>query len=491
MGPRGGRQRRAVLLPLLLLCGCAPRGEAKHASGAFHLSAGDLTHGPEHEIAKFSFTTGKALIRGTVRYSAKDINWHTSPALYLFSDDKWDAYHSSPACMDKVEHAHTVIQIGQGGAGHRSGINYGYGHLAKNTKTRIEREGDQQVWHFDWEVDHSERTTGWFLIAADCALEQYNTRVAPMTYEVSMFNPGMDHLPADEHWLPTAYTVVLAGMVAYGLYCVYRVQQMSQHTKIHLVVKLLGVAYLLQIVATAGELLHQWLYSLNGRGLFLLDYLSEVSEGLSALVISFVLICMACGWTLVDDEADAKRTNSVATILRNPRLMLKGGNIIGNILALLIFALVVWTMFLIFTNKLFDEDFKKFHDNDSAPGRMLLHIRAVLFVLFAISLGATVNKQRQRGGSGQLRSFLLRLLVLGSLWFIAFPLMVMVANAAPHYHRHRIVAGGVLFLQSSCLSLLAYQFLSEGSAYARLSTAWESGLLPGAGGLLAGEKMRD
>ena len=28
-----------------------------------------------------------------------------------------------------------------------------------------------------WEVEHTERSTGFFLIAADCALEQYNTNV--------------------------------------------------------------------------------------------------------------------------------------------------------------------------------------------------------------------------------------------------------------------------------------------------------------------------
>jgi len=481
--------RVATVFLLALLTGAA---QAKRSNGKFHLSAGDQTHGPEYEIAKFSFAVGKALIKGEVQYSSQDINWHTSPALYLFSDDKWDAYHSAPACMDKVEHAHTVIQIGQmsdGRGGQRSRINYGYGHLAKNYKTNLVQDGQIMKWTFEWEVDHETRTTGWFLIAADCALEQYNTRVAPMSYDVSLYNPGGNHLPADEHWLPTTYAAVLLLMSIYAVYCIKKSRELIQgQGKLHLVVKLLGLAYGLQLVATGAELVHQWFYSLNGSGFFLADFASEFLEGFSALVISFVLICLACGWTLVDDEADSKRGNSVATILRDPKLMLKGGNLLGNFLAILVFVLIGWTALLIFKNKLSDDDFTKFHAHDSAPGRMLLYIRAGLFVLFAISLGVTVSKQKQRGGSQLLVSFLFRLLVLGSLWFVTFPLMVALANICAHYHRHRIVAGGVLFLQNTCLALLGQQFLNEGSSYARLSTAWESGLLPGAGGLLSGQK---
>ena len=78
----------------------------------------------------------------------------------------------------------------------------------------------------------------------------------------------------------------------------------------------------------------------------------------------------------------------------------------------------------------------------------------------------------QKSGSPVLQSFLLKLLFFGSLWFITFPVMVLVANMSPHYHRHRIVVLGTLFMQSACLASLAHQFLAESSTYARLSTVW-------------------
>jgi hypothetical protein len=75
-------------LGALLLAGDA---SAKYVSGSFHLDAGDFLHGPEYEIAKFSFLPGKATISGKVTYKTADSNWMTSPALYLFNDDAWGA----------------------------------------------------------------------------------------------------------------------------------------------------------------------------------------------------------------------------------------------------------------------------------------------------------------------------------------------------------------------------------------------------------------
>ena len=88
---------RASLRPLVLaaIVGAA---QAKFSSGSFHLDAGDFEHGPEYEIAKFSFLEGMAHINGKVRYKTADSNWMTSPALYLFNDDAWDAWpdHAQP-----------------------------------------------------------------------------------------------------------------------------------------------------------------------------------------------------------------------------------------------------------------------------------------------------------------------------------------------------------------------------------------------------------
>ena len=393
---------RHLSLCALLLLG-ASFCDAKRVSGRFHLDAGDETHGPEFEIAKFSFAVGASEITGKIKYPVKDMNWMTSPALYLFSDDTWDAYHKAPACMDKVEHAHSVIRIGKasdggGSGGSHSNINYGYGKTAKNSKSTLVARGTDMVWSFEWKITHEERTKGWFLIAADCALEQYNTKVASMEYDVTLTNPGGNHLPADEMWLPSTYTFMFIVMLIHIGYCLNQLSNAyASHQKIHLVVKLLGTAYLLQLFSLLFEMIHLFLVSMSGSSVFMIDFLSELMEGVSGLVISFVLICLACGWTLVEEEADTKKAMSVATILRNPREMFRGRNLMGNVMIVAMLVLMVYVVLLIFWNKLGDDDFTKFHDSDTKHGKTLIQIRLGLFTFFGLSLLATVRRQVCKG----------------------------------------------------------------------------------------------
>mmetsp|Transcript_17908 Transcript_17908/g.31654 ORF Transcript_17908/g.31654 Transcript_17908/m.31654 type:complete len:480 (+) Transcript_17908:243-1682(+) len=455
---------------------------AKTVTGVFQLEAGDLYTGPEYEITKFSFAEGEGKVDGVFRF--KDPHtWMTSPALYLFMDEAWDDYHKAPTCVDKVEFASAMIPIGKVTQSHRDILHVGMGR-ANHSATR-ELENGIVEWEFTWVVNHEHRTHGWFVIVADCALEQYNAKVPPMSYTLHLFNPGNTHLPADDHGLPKMYLftfIAMGGYLVYLIFCLH--EQMQDTKKIHLVVKLLLFSYILQMVSIGAELGHLYAYKFNGTGVFTLDLLSEIFEGLSQTLISFVLICLGSGWTLVETSSDQSRANSVATLLRNPSLMIKGPNV--AIFSLII--LVVVSMFLQISNKNLDDNFSKFHDHESTPGKILVLIRLVLGVAFVASLHFTIKSQSQRGGD-RLVAFLKQLMLLGGLWFLSFPIVVFSASLLVHYLRHRFVTTGVLLLQTVSLGVLGHQFMSEHSTYFKISTLADSGVLPGAGGLLRAPKV--
>lgn len=495
--------RRTILAALLFAL--ATVADGKSVSGQFQLDAGDFIVGPEYEITKFFFSQGKAVISGLFTYPSKDANWRTSPALFLFNDKKFQEYHDAPACEDKVEHAYAVIPIGASRVergrnnrflGKHSADKSAIGKITKSETSfaNDEESGDQITeWRFEWTLDQKERTHGWFVIAADCALEQYGTKVAPMTYEVTLLNPGGDHLTADEHGMPVIYFTLSLLMIATGVYMVVLAKKHADDTngKVHLAVKIFGVSFALQFLSIASESVHLWFYRGDGMGLHSLDLLSELCEAFSSLLISFVLICLACGWTLVDSEADSKKGSSVASLLRNPKSLLDRGRILGNLIAVGIIAVVVFSTVLVIANKSNEDDFTKFHDHESFPGKVLVSFRLVLGVLYLICFRATVAQQAQKGiGGGALGKFLKQIMVVGAVWFLSFPGLVFTAGFLPMRLRHRYVAVGVLVIQSACLSGLANQFLSGSSTYSKLSTIWESGLLPGAGGLMTATKGR-
>lgn len=274
-------------------------------------------------------------------------------------------------------------------------------------------------------------------------------------------------------------------MCFYAVLCIALLsEQYARSRKVHLVIKLLGFAYVAQGLSLLMECIHLYRYKKNGYGLKFFDYSSEILEGLSQTTIAFVLICLASGWTLVDNDVTTAKGNSVARLLSNPSQLFAGANLV----VFTIISFVLFSFVLQILNKSFDDDFSKFHDHESLPGKILVVLRFFLGVGFVISLHFTIRYQQARGGD-KLLAFLKKLMLLGGLWFLSFPMIVFIAGTLPHYLRHRVVSTGVLVLQTACLSVLAYQFASEQSTYFKLSSLADSGVLPGAGGLVKAAKM--
>lgn len=415
-------------------------------------------------------------------YCLDSKNWATSPALYLFMDESWDKYHNTPACVDKVEHAFAAIPIGKQTRSHHDILKDHFGQ-ATSSETKKLAKGRVE-WSFKWRINHATRTHGWFVVVADCALEQYNTRVSPMDYTLKLINPGNTHLPADEYGLPKMYLLVTIFMTIYAVSLGYKMYKQHKTQKtIHLIVFLICFCFALQYTSVVYELIHLYVYKYNGKGVYYCDFFSEIFEGLSQTLIALILICLASGWTLVDFENDKSKANSIGFLLRNPSRLLEGFNIV----ILFIGCFVIINFVLQILNKGYDDDFQKFHDFESPPGKILVLMRFVLGLLFVYSFHVTIKFQENRGGE-KLLAFLKRLRLLGGLWFLCFPLLVFVASFFAHYHRHRVVSTGMLTLQNSILCVLGYQFISDSSTYFKLSTLADSGVLPGAGGFVRAPK---
>lgn len=80
----------------------------------------------------------------------------------------------------------------------------------------------------------------------------------------------------------------------------------------------------------------------------------------------------------------------------------------------------------------------------------------------------------------QVLAFLSRLRLLGCIWFLCFPCLVVCAVVLPPYRRHQIVAGGAILLQSAALALLSTLFMQRSEYYkisslAHLGSVFEAG----------------
>jgi hypothetical protein len=273
---------RRLLLPLSLLLACcwwcAPLAEAKKIFGELTLDSSKT----EQYVSKFSFSSNvKGKIDGDFLVSREYLDqrpaWlmrsrmirFQSLQVAVYNQDAWDNYNrmvrEGSLCVERIQAAtfQTLVPMsvphGHDGA---ADVPFDLGH----------------------DVTPEENSHYWYIIAADCSLEEYDAHPPTMKFMIEFFNGG-SHLPADEDGMFTAQLLVLVVYVGFiAAYAYFTWRQYSEKGQVHLAVVLLGVAIVLQTLALLLEIIHLGVYSRNGLGLrwrhswFPADFFSEVLQ---------------------------------------------------------------------------------------------------------------------------------------------------------------------------------------------------------------------
>jgi hypothetical protein len=332
---------------------------------------------------------------------------------------------------------------------------------------------DSFEFSFEWQIDHHVRTYGYYLVVADCQ-GGGSKRFKMMDYDISFFNDETDHFPADEMGMFTLHIVCFMGLASFAVQQIVISKQNARpgagsgsffpsfsEGPPPAATTLLMFAYVSELLSILFEILHLWWYGYNGTGLFVLDFTSEVLEGIAQTALAYLLLAFAGGWTLVEGAFTSKSDGAI-----NPDAL---GEDHPSTVFLAMMSIITFILQLLNKLILFDE-FAKFHDHDSWPGFILVLVRTVLAIFFTYQISQTIKYMSSRkAGKSHTMRFMQSLAILGGLWFWVFPALVLVSGIFAHYLRHRIVAGGVLFLQSGCIILLTKQIFEESSAYSKAS----------------------
>eukprot|EP00238_Polyblepharides_amylifera_P009073 CAMPEP_0196586844 /NCGR_PEP_ID=MMETSP1081-20130531/55777_1 /TAXON_ID=36882 /ORGANISM="Pyramimonas amylifera, Strain CCMP720" /LENGTH=375 /DNA_ID=CAMNT_0041908855 /DNA_START=111 /DNA_END=1238 /DNA_ORIENTATION=- len=349
---------------------------------------------------------------------------------------------------------------------------------------------DETSFQMQISASNRKRTHFWYAVVADCYLEEYDAHPPEVHFNIEFYNGG-SHLPADEAGLPVVYSAVLLATLVFGVFIVSLMfSQYKRVGQVHLIVVLLGLAVMLQTVSHCCELAHLLTFMWDGKGLrwrhttLATDFAAQVTLGLSELLIEFLLITLAFGWTLMP-----KGEASVPLLGRFGLAMSSGSS---WIIRMAFFgAIAMSQVVLAMLGRRYEDDFNQFHDFEHPPGYCLMALRVTLCALFLIG-GLNTLKRSSGGnvasaGSGSttpgaavaVSSFMWKLLVMGSVWFLAFPVLVVCASPFfEPYNRHPVVTGGSIILQSVALGSISTLFL-QNSSYLKLSTLANMGTIFG------------
>lgn len=423
----------------------------------------------EQYVSKFSFSSGRlGDITGNFSHLAGGASYFDRKPhdlrILLFDDEAWPRYYDGSftkhglgsLCVERIRMATWQKRITPGISG---------GRLTAETSFTMQIPKENR-----------KRTHFWYAVLADCYLEEYDAHPPEVHFDIT-FKNGNSHLPADEMGLPTVYTLTLVGMCLFLVHVINLLRsQYKQVGQVHLIVVMLGMAVLLQAASIACELCHLFTFMANGKGLrwrhtvLALDFAAQVAGGLSELTVEFLLVTLAFGWTLIPSSGGDNSTH--VPILGKLGVVLATGSQV-KLRALFILTIAGAQVALAMLGRRYEDDFNQFHDFEHWPGFCLMGLRLALCALFLLGGQSTVRS----GSLDSLKTFMVKLLGLGSIWFLAMPFMVYaVTPFLEPYNRHPVVTGGTIITQAASLGLISMLFLKN-SSYLKMSTLAHMGTM--------------
>eukprot|EP00058_Branchiostoma_floridae_P001443 XP_002586931.1 hypothetical protein BRAFLDRAFT_244305 [Branchiostoma floridae] len=335
--------------------------------------------------------------------------------LYLYRDDDWRDAMEKLTCFDKISAARLSFDLVQ----------------AESNFTFS--SSSAELWH----VVYAELST--------CQMGSFVGQPNTIQYQLRLFNPDREGNPFDHFSTGERGTSVISkqillwqmgrSLAGRGLW-----QTICKEGPMYLVLKLLTVATSLQFTAALFNMLHYQRYSKDGEGSPFFLNLSEMLEVLSALVMLYMLLNVAMGWTLAGSKA-----TKLSNLKNNPivTIVVLGLGAVQVILAL-------WEQFQ-------SSEHQTYHAHRSAVGLSLVVLRLMLALVFGGAIYQTMAKER----SSLRRDFYLSFFKSCLLWFLCYPVIVVIAYLFPGHLRNKIVTSGVVICESLAVVLLYKLFLSR------------------------------
>jgi hypothetical protein len=255
--------------------------------------------------------------------------------------------------------------------------------------------------------------------------------------------------------MPAAEGLALLGLSFFLIRAAMRCDEFRRSAgALHPVIWALAAAVILRYASHFSNLVHLIKYRDDGVGLRFFNVVAEVLFTMSQAIHITLLIAIARGYTLLPSrKEDSKPEFPGLTLVAS--LAAHAG--------------------LVCFDKLQEATSPhRHHENDGIAGWTMIFIRLALFIAFVRAAQAT----RECGGL-MLKDFMQKFQLAGSLYFLAYPLVFLLAQVFAPYLRHPIIVVGLLVTQAKADMWLADLFLERG-AYFKVSSL-NASLLPGAG----------
>ncbi|CAD8111943.1 unnamed protein product [Paramecium sonneborni] len=235
--------------------------------------------------------------------------------------------------------------------------------------------------------------------------------------------------------------VVLVDMLMFAYNGYYIVKRHEKYEEFSLALFLLVITLFLEIISYGVNLLHLWVYSYNGQGVFVLHVISVIVQVASQFSLTMILIMLSWGWQINFTKFDNFETFLPLSLL-----------------------IAFFQLTIVGVGFIDYDSYYKDHNYEGLVGWLASFIFIGEFIYFINGLSNT-----SKNSSATVKQFILMLGIYGGFYFISFPVLQTINLIVARYLRHKVMEIGTISLRTSAILLLTHLFNSKKSLFAQIS----------------------
>eukprot|EP01086_Lenisia_limosa_P009903 TRINITY_DN33641_c0_g1_i1.p1 TRINITY_DN33641_c0_g1~~TRINITY_DN33641_c0_g1_i1.p1 ORF type:complete len:420 (-),score=81.00 TRINITY_DN33641_c0_g1_i1:21-1280(-) len=404
------------ILTAILLCLLSVLTEAKRSEGRLK-SDRKFTY-----LDKFCFSDEGP---GEINWSLKVEQPGTLLCYYTDESDSWDkVYHSTLSCEEQI-----ALSVNTSRTGHKCQAIPEIGPEGEPHK------GSMRI------HDHT-RPHYWFLALLNCKNE-----ITVDHYNLHFTNPGgmfKMEISFDYQGLIFVHGIAAILYITMAVFQAKAIRAYIEAGGVHPVIQILTALVGCEIVCNLLYFFHYCIYTQDGIGLPSFNFLGDVFDIITDVILLFLLLILAHGWTI--------STNT----LRNSSAIFGGSAV---------FAFLYILTFLV------DAATRDPASNDwiyvNSAGAFLQVFRMVVGAWFAYALVET----RKHENSDVKRDFYRKFGIIYGIWFLSTPVLLVVSTMLDDWVRMKVVITVYIItglISEGCLVFLFYP--TRASEYFKLAT---------------------
>ncbi|ELK25807.1 Integral membrane protein GPR180 [Myotis davidii] len=282
----------------------------------------------------------------------------------------------------------------------------------------------------------------WHVFYADkytCTDDNENSQVEDISFEMMLLNPDAEGNPLDHF---SAGESVLVYFVIACIYAQSLWQAIHKGGPMHMILKVLTTALLLQAGSALANYIHFSSYSKDGIGLPFMGSLAEVFDITSQIHMLFLLLSLCMGWTIVRMKKSQSRPLQWDSTPASTGIA--------------VFIVITQSILLLWEQ--FEETSPhSYYSHHNLAGILLIILRICL----ALSLGCGLYQIITVERSTLKREFYITFAKGCVLWFLCHPVLACISFMFNDYQRDKVITIGVILCQSVSMVILYRLFLSH------------------------------